>query len=66
MAAANESAIATTGKIAPEDLATQGHRGEDNPVTVEGVIQYLATHVEEHAGQITTSRLLISEAGSQT
>jgi uncharacterized damage-inducible protein DinB len=65
LAIANESAIATTGQIAPEDLATQGHRGEDNPITVEGVIHYLASHMEEHAGQITMSRRLIREHGSQ-
>ena len=65
LAAANQSAIATTGEIAPEDLATLGHRGEDNPITVEGVIQFLASHMEEHARQITTSRRLISEATSQ-
>jgi len=64
LAAANESAIATTGDIAPEDLAILGHRGEDNPLTVEGVIQYLAAHMEEHARQITTSLRLIREADS--
>ena len=65
VAAANESAIAATGEIAPEDLATPGRRGEDNTITVEGVIQFLATHMETHALQITTSRQLISEAGSR-
>ena len=65
LAAANESAIVATGGIAPEGLAALGHRGEDNPITVEGVIQYLASHMEEHARQITTSRRLISEAASQ-
>ena len=64
LSAANESAIATTGKIDPEDLATLGHRGEDNPITVEGVIHYLASHMELHARQITTSRQLINRAGS--
>ncbi len=64
LGAANKSAIATTGEIAPENLATLGHRGEDNPITVEGVIRFLASHMEEHARQITTSRRLISEAGS--
>lgn len=64
-AAANESAVAATGGIASEHLATLGHRGEDNPITVEGVIQFLATHMETHAQQITTSRHLISEAGSR-
>lgn len=56
---ANESAVATAGKIAPEDLAILGHRGEDNPMTVEGVIRFVASHMEEHARQITTSRRLI-------
>ena len=62
---ANESAIATTGEIAPEDLATLGHRGENNPITVEGVIHYLASHMEEHARQIRESRRLISAGQSQ-
>lgn len=65
LAAANESAITTTREIAPGDLATLGHRGEDNPITVEGVIHYLASHMEEHARQIKTSRRLISEGHSQ-
>ncbi len=65
LGAANESAIATTGQIAPEHLAILGHRGEDNPITVEGVIQYLASRMKEHARQITTSRRLISGADSQ-
>ncbi|PKB71360.1 MAG: hypothetical protein BZY87_05765 [SAR202 cluster bacterium Io17-Chloro-G6] len=65
LGAANESAIATAGNIAPEDLPTLGHRGEDNPITVEGVIQYLASHMEMHAVQITTSRRLLSESGGQ-
>ncbi len=64
LGAANESAIATTGKIAPGELAILGHRGEDNPITVEGVIQYLASHMEEHARQIRTSRHLINESAS--
>jgi len=59
LAAANESAIATTGKILPADLSILGHRGENNPVTVEGVIHYLAAHVEEHAAQIVESRRFI-------
>ncbi len=59
LGAANESATATTGGIAPEDLTILGHRGEDNPITVEGVIQYLALHVEEHAHQVSESRRLI-------
>ena len=51
--------------LATLGIATLGHRGKDNPTTVEGVIQFLASHMEEHARQITTSRRLISEAGSQ-
>ena len=65
LAAANDSAVATTGEIAPEDLDTLGHRGENNPITVEGVIHFLASHLEEHAQQIKESRRLISEAHSQ-
>ncbi|MCH9018359.1 MAG: DinB family protein [Chloroflexi bacterium] len=60
LAAANESAIAAAGEIASEDLAILGHRGENNPITVAGVIQYLAQHVEEHASQIRESRRLIT------
>jgi hypothetical protein len=59
LAAANESAIATTGNIPPADLSILGHRGENNPITVEGVVHYLAAHVEEHAAQIVESRRLI-------
>ena len=65
LGAANESAIATTGKIDPEDLAILGHRGEDNPITVEGLIRSLASHMKAHAIQITTSRQLISGADGQ-
>ena len=61
LAAANESAIAAAGEIASEDLAILGHRGENNPITVEGVIKYLAQHVEEHASQVSESRRLISD-----
>ncbi len=61
LAAANKSAIAATGEIAPENLAILGHRGENNPITVEGVVQYLASHVEEHARQVSESRRLISQ-----
>jgi len=60
LAAANESAV--DGRTAPGDLGILGHRGDNNPITVEGVIRYLATHVEEHATQITESRRLINEA----
>ena len=61
LAAANDSAIAATGAIAPGDLAVLGHRGENNPITVEGVVRFLASHVEEHAHQIRESRRLISQ-----
>ena len=62
LAAANESAFGATGRIAPGDLGILGHRGENNPITVEGMIRYLASHVEEHANQITESRRLINES----
>ena len=65
LAAANEAAVAATGEIAPKDLATLGHRGENNPITVEGVIHFLASHMEEHARQISESRRLSSEGQSQ-
>ncbi|MCI0903081.1 MAG: DinB family protein [Chloroflexi bacterium] len=61
LTAANESAIATTGEIPPGDLATLGHRGENNPITVEGVVHFLASHMEEHASQIRECRRLISQ-----
>ena len=64
LAAANVSAIAITGDIPPADLSILGHRGENNPVTVEGVVHYLATHVEEHAAQIVESRRLIGQGPS--
>ena len=62
LAAANESAFGATGRIATGDLGILGHRGENNPITVEGMICYLASHVEEHANQITESRRLINES----
>lgn len=61
LAAANESAVTATGEIAPENLAILGHRGENNPITVEGVVRFLAQHVEEHAHQVSESRRLISQ-----
>ena len=62
LAPANESAFGATGQIAPGDLGILGHRGENNPIAVEGAIRYLASHVEEHADQITESRRLINES----
>ena len=56
LAAANESAVVTTGEISPGDLALLDHRGENNPITVEGVVRFLATHTKEHAHQIIESR----------
>ncbi len=56
---ASDAAVATVGNITPDDLAILGHRGENNPISVEGVIQSLAGHVTEHANQITESRRLI-------
>ena len=64
LAAANDSAIAATGEIAPKDLGILGHRGENNPITVAGVVTFLATHVEDHADQIRESRRLISQGPS--
>lgn len=61
LAAASDAAVAAVGNIAPDDLAILGHRGENNPISVEGVIQSLAGHVTEHANQITESRRLISQ-----
>ncbi len=61
LAVANESAVTATGEIEPKNLAILGHRGENNPITVEGVVQYLALHVEEHAHQVSESRRLVSQ-----
>ncbi len=58
-AEANRRAIGIVGGIDPGDLGRPGHRGEDNPITVKGVIEYVARHVEEHADQITESLRLI-------
>jgi len=55
--AANESPVAVTGGIATDDLGVLGHRGENNLITIEGVIHYLA----EHAAQIVASRRLIGQ-----
>ncbi len=62
VAAANEKAIATTASIDPKDLNRPGHR-EENPMTVAGVIEYIAGHVRLHAGQIIESRRIIREKG---
>ena len=43
LTAANESAVATTGEILHGDLTILGHRGENNPITVTGVVRFLAT-----------------------
>ena len=40
---ANESAVAATGEISHRDLSTLGHRGKNNPITVKGVVRFLAT-----------------------
>ena len=62
VADANEKAISTTAGIDPKDLNRPGHR-EDNPMTVAGVIEYLAGHVKLHAGQIIETRRVIAEQG---
>ena len=59
LVAASDAAVATVGNITPGDLAFLGHNGENNPISVEGVIQSPAGHVTEHANQITESRRLI-------
>jgi uncharacterized damage-inducible protein DinB len=61
LSAANKSAVAAAGEIAPENLAILGHRGENNPITVEGVVRFLVQHVEEHAHQVSESRRLIGQ-----
>lgn len=60
VAAANQKAIATTGRIDPKDLNRAGHR-EDNPMTVAGVIDYIAGHVKLHGNQIIETRRVIGE-----
>ena len=62
LAFANESAVVTIGEISASDLPKLGHRGENNPMTVQGVIEFLAKHMEAHALQITESRRLISQS----
>ena len=59
---ANDEAVAATGRIAPGDLGRPGHR-EANPMTVAGVVEYLAGHVKLHADQITESLRLIRAKG---
>ena len=59
---ANEKAIATAAGIDANDLNRPGHR-EENPMTVAGVIEYIAGHVKLHAGQIIESRRVIGEKG---
>ena len=58
---ANQRAIQLIGGIDPAYLERPGHRGEDNPITVQGVIRFLIGHVEEHVRQIAESRRLIRE-----
>lgn len=60
MVNAHRQAITSVRTIRPEDLDRVGHRGEGNPITVKGVIEFLARHIEEHAGQIQESRRLIA------
>ncbi len=40
-------------------LDTLGHRGKNNPITIEEVVHYLSGHVEEHAIRLVASRRLI-------
>ena len=61
-AAVVDHAVKATGEIAASDSAKQGHRGENNPITVESVITFLAQHMEIHARQITESRQQISQS----
>jgi uncharacterized damage-inducible protein DinB len=58
---AQQQAIATVKTFRPEDLDRLGHRGENNPMNVAGVIEYLTGHIEEHAGQIIQARRLIAQ-----
>ena len=57
---ATEDAIATAGGIDSKDMNRPGHR-EDNPMTVAGVIEYIAAHVKLHAAQIDETRRVIRE-----
>ena len=58
---ATMAAVDETGRINPANLGRPGHR-QQNPITVAGVIEYLAEHVALHAQQITDSRRLIAGA----
>ncbi len=60
--AANDEAVAASGRIGPSDLSRPGHR-EANPITVAGVVEYLAGHVKLHADQIVESLRLIKAKG---
>lgn len=61
---ATERAMRLVGEIDPDHLDVLGHRGESNPITVEGVILYLTEHIVEHVRQIEESRRIIeSRAG---
>jgi uncharacterized damage-inducible protein DinB len=61
MIAANDAAVATVGGIDPRDLNRAGHRGEGKSVIVGQLIQSVASHLREHAGQITETRRIVRE-----
>jgi|TARA_Y100000031_G_C7977222_1_gene273113 uncharacterized damage-inducible protein DinB len=61
MIAANDAAVASVGGIDSKDLDRVGHRGEGRPVSAGQLIQSLASHLREHAGQITETRRMVRE-----
>ncbi|HJN87076.1 MAG: DinB family protein [Dehalococcoidia bacterium] len=61
MIAANDAAVATVGGIDPKDLNRLGHRGEGKSVSAGQIVQSVASHLREHAGQITETRRIVRE-----
>jgi uncharacterized damage-inducible protein DinB len=59
--AANDAAVASVGGIDPKDLGRVGHRGEGKSVTAGELIQSVASHLREHAGQIIETRRMVRE-----
>jgi len=59
--AANDAAVASIGGIDPKDLDRVGHRGEGKSVSAGELIQSVASHLREHAGQIGETRRTVRE-----
>jgi hypothetical protein len=59
--AVNDAAVVSVGGIDAKDLDRVGHRGEGKSVTAGELIESLASHLREHAGQITETRRIVRE-----